>query len=226
MFNFGAQKAQQALKIMQEQLASKGLSKVRAELQGETIRLSGSIQEKEQASLDAIVAAIKAQGVGVLDYTETGSAPITPPTTTTNTGGGGASGNLSPESISPAKAQTILFSLGYPTGRLDGVFGNQSAQALRQFQSEAKIQADGVLGPQSRQALFQAFFNRPTDLRGQVTQSMLKILGYAVGTVDGVVGPQTLRAIASFEGDYNLPASNGNLSSQTQKVLKEAFIKA
>lgn len=49
-------------------------------------------------------------------------------------------------------------------------------------------------------------------------QSKLKDMGYYSGTVDGVYGPQTARAIGTFQKDKNLPFT-GNADSATLDVL-------
>src|SRR3990167_2192649 len=49
--------------------------------------------------------------------------------------------------------QQFLQSQGYSPGVIDGVFGNKTAAALKQFQQSAGISADAVVGPQTRQAI-------------------------------------------------------------------------
>ena len=49
--------------------------------------------------------------------------------------------------------QTILTSNGYPTGGIDGIFGERTKQAVIQFQSSQGLAADGIVGPQTWAAL-------------------------------------------------------------------------
>ena len=51
-------------------------------------------------------------------------------------------------------AQTILKSLGYYTGELDGIWGRYSINALRKFQRHFGLLPDGILGPKTRSKLF------------------------------------------------------------------------
>ncbi|RNA67785.1 peptidoglycan-binding protein [Alteribacter keqinensis] len=49
--------------------------------------------------------------------------------------------------------QDALNSVGHSAGSADGVFGPQTAQAVRSFQRSAGITADGIAGPQTYRAL-------------------------------------------------------------------------
>lgn len=54
-----------------------------------------------------------------------------------------------------AALQERLSSLGYPCGRVDGIFGIDTDEALRDFQRGVGLQADGVAGPKTLRALSQ-----------------------------------------------------------------------
>jgi len=43
--------------------------------------------------------------------------------------------------------QTLLKDLGYDVGGIDGVFGNLTMNAVRQFQQDHQLDADGIIGP-------------------------------------------------------------------------------
>jgi hypothetical protein len=49
--------------------------------------------------------------------------------------------------------QTRLAELGFPVGSVDGVYGPQTAHAVRLFQASVGIVPDGEVGPQTRRAL-------------------------------------------------------------------------
>lgn len=49
-------------------------------------------------------------------------------------------------------------------------------------------------------------------------QEALNLLGYDAGTVDGSMGPQTLKAVSKFRSENGLP-QNGLLSTAEQKIL-------
>lgn len=50
--------------------------------------------------------------------------------------------------------QNALKSLGYYTGKLDGIFGNGTENAVRAFQKQAGLTQDGVAGPKTLGALY------------------------------------------------------------------------
>lgn len=49
--------------------------------------------------------------------------------------------------------QCLLAYLGYYTGAIDGVWGNQSAYATKQFQQDYGLTADGICGADTEKAL-------------------------------------------------------------------------
>jgi N-acetylmuramoyl-L-alanine amidase len=52
-----------------------------------------------------------------------------------------------------ADVQQRLAALGFDTGRVDGIFGDLTAAALREFQSNAGLPADGIVGTETLQCL-------------------------------------------------------------------------
>ena len=55
--------------------------------------------------------------------------------------------------------QTILAALGYETGPIDGVMGEQTKEAIRSFQGDRGLAVDGVAGPATRKELFRAYMD-------------------------------------------------------------------
>lgn len=60
----------------------------------------------------------------------------------------------------------------------------------------------------------------PRDPRIEAVQRVLADLGYAPGTIDGQIGPETRDAIKSFEADRGLPQT-GEVSDRLIRVLRE-----
>jgi len=65
----------------------------------------------------------------------------------------GASARAGGSSSEIADVQQHLQQLGYYKGRIDGIWGKQSRQAMAQFQRSQGMQATGRIDDQSRQAL-------------------------------------------------------------------------
>ena len=54
------------------------------------------------------------------------------------------------------EVQTMLATLGYYTGSVDGIYGAGTAEAVKAFQTDAGLTADGIVGPDTLEALVKA----------------------------------------------------------------------
>lgn len=116
--------------------------------------------------------------------------------------------------------QQRLNSLGYNCGNVDGIFGNRTLNAVKNFQRKNGLAVDGIVGPATRGKLYgstssgagtgsgSSSNNAPiTGLlrmgsRGsQVStlQRRLNQLGYNCGSVDGIFGSLTYNAVVRFQ---------------------------
>jgi hypothetical protein len=79
--------------------------------------------------------------------TQSPGATVSPPTTTLKPGDKGTQ----------VKAlQRALAHLGYPAGKVDGIYGAVTKSAVARFQSAGKLKADGICGPLTLAALVRA----------------------------------------------------------------------
>jgi len=119
--------------------------------------------------------------------------------------------------------QTRLIGLGFSPGTPDGIFGKNTDQATRAFQSSRGLTADGIVGPNTIAALSLPAASVPTTTaappvtttrilsRGSsgpdVTawQNVLKASGYAI-TPDGQFGPATEAATMDWQARHGLTA--------------------
>jgi N-acetylmuramoyl-L-alanine amidase len=105
--------------------------------------------------------------------------------------------------------QRRLTGLGFPV-EADGTYGPQTVAVVCQFQESRGLPADGIVGPETWSSLVEAGFRlgdrmlyrRSPMMRGDDVsrlQRSLGSLGFDAGKVDGLFGPDTLRALLDFQ---------------------------
>lgn len=93
---------------------------------------------------------------------------------------------------------------------VDGTYGPRTVDSVAQFQESRGLPADGIVGPETWRALVEAGFRlgdrmlyrRSPMMRGDDVsrlQRSLGSLGFDAGKVDGLFGPDTLRAVLDFQ---------------------------
>lgn len=119
-------------------------------------------------------------------------------------------------------AQEKLIAKGYklPKYGVDGDFGSETENAVKELQRDAGIEVDGIIGNDTWRVL-NSDFQKPTSTypnyviregkRGDVVkkiQSRLIELGYSCGRwgADGVFGNETEKAVKKFQRDNSLVA--------------------
>lgn len=136
--------------------------------------------------------------------------------------------------------QKQLTSVGYSTGVADGLWGANTRSAITRWQTANKLSATGyVTARQVNLIATQAGSSVGSDTSGTVTgddpveerllsltyeerrevQSRLTSLGYNTWGVDGGFGPNTRRALASWQRDEGLRAS-GYLTADQLRALR------
>ncbi len=101
--------------------------------------------------------------------------PTTPPATITT-----ALMRLGDSNESVKLMQQKLISLGYLTGTADGIFGNMTYRAVKEFQKANALYADGVAGSQTIAALNKVSNAAPQVTTGPVTGGSASIGGVVV----------------------------------------------
>ncbi|MDQ1479991.1 MAG: N-acetylmuramoyl-L-alanine amidase, partial [Actinomycetota bacterium] len=98
---------------------------------------------------------------------------------------------------------------------LDGLFGDETLEAVRAFQTQRRLRLDGICGPETWGALIESsytlgdrlLYSRAPMLRGDDVidlQGRLNALGFDAGREDGILGPETETALRQFQREYGL----------------------
>lgn len=112
--------------------------------------------------------------------------------------------------------QDRLSALGFSCdGDPPGRFGEATEAAVRAFQEERHLAVDGAVGPETWRTMVDAGFvlgdrqlyHRMPMLHGDDVaelQRSLNAIGFDAGDVDGIFGPDTLRALLDFQHNRRL----------------------
>ncbi|MCY7277103.1 MAG: peptidoglycan-binding protein [Phormidesmis sp. CAN_BIN44] len=129
--------------------------------------------------------------------------------------------------------QRRLSAAGYYSGAIDGIFGQQTEDAVLRLQRDRGLTVDGIAGYQVTQALSGSSTTIPDTSYNpsgrQLTigdsgsdvedlQRRLQNIGYFNGTATGYFGTQTSDAVQRFQQDRRLPVT-GIADARTLTVL-------
>jgi SpoIID/LytB domain protein len=130
--------------------------------------------------------------------------------------------------------QAFLNAIGYTPGPVDGIYGLKTEAAVKDFQRSRGLTADGIIGSRTRSevaaimtaAQYAEFLRLEARvLRIGVSgsdvrqlQQFLKLVGYDPGSADGVFGPQTDRALRTFQSGSGLMI-DGIVGPMTKRSL-------
>ena len=106
---------------------------------------------------------------------------------------------------------------------VDGIFGNNTRNAVLKFQQENSLSADGIVGPNTWKTLLTlpAYPLLREGSRGAyvtLLQQLLESYLIPVGTIDGIFGSRTENAVRQFQQDNNL-AVDGLVGNNTWNAL-------
>lgn len=124
--------------------------------------------------------------------------------------------------------QRRLTGLGIHTV-VDGSYGSETLVSVQAFQETRGLPADGIVGPETWRTLVDAGFRlgdrmlyrRSPMMRGDDVsrlQQSLGSLGFDAGKVDGLFGPDTLRAVLDFQHNRGM-AEDGFVGREVVEEL-------
>lgn len=186
----------------------------------ETLEKEVAVQNSKSSTFDdtAVILTLSKQADGV-NLKSTGVSTYA----TTPTLKMGSSGNAVYE------LQRNLTVLGYSTNGIDGIFGNDTKNAVISFQKAYGLSADGIVGSETQYFITKAmdYHNKgilTVGSRGaRVTelQKNLTKLGYSTKGTDGIFGTATRDAVISFQRDHGLKP-DGMAGMDTRNAILKA----
>jgi peptidoglycan hydrolase-like protein with peptidoglycan-binding domain len=127
--------------------------------------------------------------------------------------------------------QNQLTLAGYYKGKVDGVYGPETVDAVKQLQSDSDLPETGFVDRATALALdakVQAIgSNAATQSLTQTSavQSVLKVAGYWTGPIDGKWSPELTDALKTFQTALGVPPS-GAVDPATLNALEQTIANA
>lgn len=124
------------------------------------------------------------------------------------------------------EVQSLLYLYGYNAGKIDGVLGLRTRNALEKFQKDTGLEPTRFIDQATWEKLNRFKENgliQDRQLNAQLVQTLLKTAGFSPGKIDGKIGPRTREAVMAFQKAYNLKV-DGKIGYQTLNQLAE-FLK-
>ena len=119
--------------------------------------------------------------------------------------------------------QYLLNQYGYNLS-LDGIFGGNTYRAVLDFQRNNGLTADGIVGRNTWNALLNLNPSVVTLRRGSKNSAVLFLQRlllsylYPITDLDGIFGPETERAVRSFQSENGL-TTDGIVGANTWRAL-------
>jgi peptidoglycan endopeptidase LytF len=150
------------------------------------------------------------------DETTTSGSTTAPATSSAAAAGGTTTAAALPAGPAITQLQTIMTTLGYFTGPVDGVYGPETTDAVKKMQTALGVTADGLYGPETHAALGDA--GKPFVAE---VQQELAHYGYYTGAIDGAYGDATKAAVEKLQQDLGVTV-DGRIGPETVNALREA----
>jgi murein L,D-transpeptidase YcbB/YkuD len=124
--------------------------------------------------------------------------------------------------------QTSLKTAGYYEGKIDGVYGPETVNAVESLQEDAGLPVTGLVDQATSEALDEAVARESGSAAAEEmtqatsVQTTLKLAGYWPGPIDGEWTPELTEALKEFQKDLGVKPT-GAVDAATLAALEEAL---
>lgn len=117
--------------------------------------------------------------------------------------------------------QSLLYLYGYNAGKIDGILGLRTRNAIEKFQKDNGLEPTRFADQGTWEKL-SVFKENGLVVEGQLNarlvQSLLKEVGFDPGKIDGKIGAKTKEAVRAFQKAHKLKV-DGKIGYQTLSQL-------
>jgi murein L,D-transpeptidase YcbB/YkuD len=124
--------------------------------------------------------------------------------------------------------QTALQTTGHYTGKVDGIYGPATVDAVKKLQTASGLPVTGYVDRATANALTNAVLSKGGAAASQAlahtaaVQATLKLAGYWTGPVDGHWTPELTDALKKFQTHLGIPAT-GTVDTATLAALESTI---
>ncbi len=119
------------------------------------------------------------------------------------------------------EVQSLLYLYGYNTGKIDGIIGFRTRNAIEKFQRDNGLKPSRF-ADQATWKKLNIFIDNELVIKGQLNvrliQVLLKEAGFSPGRIDGKLGARTKAAVLKFQEAQGLKI-DGKIGFQTLSKL-------
>jgi uncharacterized surface protein with fasciclin (FAS1) repeats len=120
--------------------------------------------------------------------------------------------------------QTDLATIGLYSGKIDGIYGPRTIEAVERLQEEAGLEVTGLPDPATQRALAERL-GQQESAQVAALQGILTATGHYSGPVDGVWSDAVEEALKALQTELGVPAT-GVIDAATMRAFEAALAAA
>jgi uncharacterized surface protein with fasciclin (FAS1) repeats len=120
--------------------------------------------------------------------------------------------------------QTDLATIGLYSGKIDGIYGPKTIEAVERLQEEAGLEVTGLPDPATQRALAERL-GQQESAQVAALQGILTATGHYSGPVDGVWSDAVEEALMALQTELGVPAT-GVIDAATMRAFEAALAAA